>query len=122
LLKLLAPFHRLAQLFGARPGHAFRVIFAPLPDLILKIGTQRVAGVGARTVFGLEGAVLHLVDLRHFLEDYLSLFEEFAHGASIVSPLDIFNKKKTGKSIWVTILSCTLDEALISPKLPNLGN
>jgi hypothetical protein len=84
LLKLLAPCHRLAQLFGARSGNSFRVIFARLPDLILKIGPQRMAGVGASAVFGLEGAVLHLVDLRHFLEDSLPLFEEFAHGASIV--------------------------------------
>jgi hypothetical protein len=43
-----------------------------------------MAGVGTSAVFGLEGAVLHLVDLRHFLEDSLPLFEEFTHGAIIV--------------------------------------
>jgi len=85
LLKLLAPFHRLAQLFGARPGNSFGVIFAPLPDLILKIRSQRMAGVGASSVFSLEGAVLHLVDLRHFLKDSLPLFKEFAHGELLSS-------------------------------------
>jgi hypothetical protein len=43
-----------------------------------------MVGVGPRPIFGLEGAVLHVVDLRHFLEDCLPLFQEFAHGASIV--------------------------------------
>jgi hypothetical protein len=84
LLKLLATVHRLAQLLGARAGHPFGVVLAILPNLILVIRAQRMAGVGSRTELGLEGAVLHLLDLGHFLEDDLALLDEFAHGPTIV--------------------------------------
>jgi hypothetical protein len=84
LLKLLAALHRLAQLLGARAGHPLGVVLAVLPDLILVVGTQRMAGVGTRSKLGLKGAVLHLVDLGHFLEDHLALLDKFAHGQTIV--------------------------------------
>lgn len=82
--KLLAAFHGLTQLFCVWAGHSFRVVFAFLPDLILKIGPQRMVRVDARTIFSLERAMLHLINLCHLLEEGLSLFEEFAHGDSIV--------------------------------------
>jgi hypothetical protein len=84
LLKLLAALHRLAQLLGARAGHPLGVVLALLPNLILVIRSQRTAGVGARSELSLEGAVLHLVNPGHFLEDHLALLDEFAHGQTIV--------------------------------------
>jgi len=84
LLKLLAAFHRLAQLLGARASHPLGAVFAFLPDLILVVGAQRMAGVGTRSELGFEGAELHLVDLGHFLEDHLALLDKFAHGPTIV--------------------------------------
>ena len=84
LLKLLAAFHRLAQLLGARAGHPLGVVLAFLPDLILVVRAQRMAGVGPRSELGFKGAVLHLVDLGHFLKDHLTLLDKFAHGPTIV--------------------------------------
>jgi hypothetical protein len=84
LLKLLAAFHRLAQLLGARAGHPSGVVLAFLPDLMLVAGPQRMAGVGPRSELGFEGAVLHLHDPGHFLEDHLTLLDKFAHGQTIV--------------------------------------
>jgi hypothetical protein len=98
LLKLLAAFHRLAQLLGARAGHPFGVILAIFPNLMLVIRAQRVAGIGSLTKLALERAVLHLVDLGHLLEDHLTLLDEFAHGQTIVYALDIFKQKMRGKS------------------------
>jgi hypothetical protein len=84
LLKLLATFHRLAQLLGARTRHALGVVFAFLPNLILVVGAQGMAGVGTRSEFGFKGAVLHLVNLGHFLEDHLTLLDKLAHRPTIV--------------------------------------
>jgi hypothetical protein len=84
VLKLLAAFHRLTQLLGARAGHPLGVVFASLPNLILVVGAKRMAGVGTRSELGFKGAVLHLVDLGHFLEDHLTLLDKFAHGQTIV--------------------------------------
>jgi len=53
-----------------------------------------MARVGSGTELGLDGAVLHLVDLGHFLEDDLALLDKFAHGRTIVYALDIFKQKK----------------------------
>jgi len=88
----------LAQLVGARAGHPFGVILAILPNLILVIRAQRVAGIGSLTKLALERAVLHLVDLGHLLEDHLTLLDEFAHGQTIVYALDIIKQKMRGKS------------------------
>lgn len=82
LLKLLAAFHRLAQLLGARAGQPLGVVLAFLPNLILVVGAQRMAGVGPRSKLGFEGAVFHLVDPGHFLEDHLTLLDKFAHTGS----------------------------------------
>jgi len=84
LLKLLAAFHRLAQLLGARTGHPLGVVLAFLPNLMLVVGAQRLAGVGTRSELGFKGAVLHSIDLGHFLEDHLTLLDKFAHGQTIV--------------------------------------
>jgi hypothetical protein len=84
LLKLLAAFHRFAQLLGAWPSDSFGVVLSLLPHLILVIGPEGMVGVGSRPVLGLEGAEFHLVDLGHFLQDYLPLLNEFAHERSIV--------------------------------------
>jgi len=84
LFKLLAAFNRLAQPLGARAGHPLGVVLAFLPDLILVVGTERMAGVGTRSELGFKGAVLHLIDLGHFLEDHLALLDKFAHGPTIV--------------------------------------
>jgi hypothetical protein len=84
LLKLLAALHRLAQLLGARAGHPSGVVPAFLPDLMLVVGAQRMAGVGTGSELGFEGAILHLDDLGHFLEDHLTLLDKFAHGQTIV--------------------------------------
>jgi hypothetical protein len=43
-----------------------------------------MVGIGSRAILGFKGAVLHLVDPGHFLEDHLALLDEFAHGQSIV--------------------------------------
>jgi len=84
LLELLAALHRLAQFLGAWTGDPFGVVFALLPDLILIIGPEGMVRVGSPAILGVEGAVLHLVDPGHFLEDHLALLDEFAHGQSIV--------------------------------------
>jgi hypothetical protein len=97
VLELLAPLHRLAQLLGARAGHPLGVILAISPNLMLVIRAQRVAGIGSLTKLGLEGAVFHLVDLSHLLEDHLALLDKFAHGQTIVYALDIFKQKNEGK-------------------------
>jgi hypothetical protein len=98
LLKLLAALHRLAQLLGAWAGHPFGMVFALPPDLMLVIGAQRMAGVGALAILGLEGAVFHLVDPGHFLEKDLTLLDKLAHGPTIVYELDIFKQKIRRKS------------------------
>ena len=95
MLKSLAARHRLAQLLGAGTGDPCGVIFARLPDLVLKIRPEGMVRVGARAILGLEGAVLHLIDLRHLLKDHLPLLKEFAHAQSIVYVLDIFKQKRT---------------------------
>ncbi len=84
LLKLLAALHRLAQLLRARAGHPLGVVLALLPNLMLVVGSQRMAGVGPWSELGFKGAVLHLIDPGHFLEDHLTLLDEFAHGLTIV--------------------------------------
>jgi hypothetical protein len=84
LLKLLAAFHRLAQLLGARAGHPLGVILAFLPNLILVVGAERLTGVGTRSELGFKGAIFHLINPGHFLEDHLTLLDKFAHGQSIV--------------------------------------
>jgi len=98
LLELLAALHRLAQLLGARAGDSFGVVFAVLPNLMLVIRSQRMAGVSSGTELGLEGAILHLVDPGHFLQEDLALLDKFAHGQTIVYALDIFKQKMRGKS------------------------
>ena len=84
LFKLLTALHRFAQLLGARSGDPLGVVLAFLPDLILVVGAQRMAGVGPRSELGFKGAVLHLIYLGHFLEDHLTLLDKFAHGPTIV--------------------------------------
>jgi len=81
---VLAALHRFAQLLGARTGDPFGMILALLPDLIFVVGSQGMIGVSSGPILGFKGAVLHLVDLGHFLEDDLALLDEFAHGRSIV--------------------------------------
>jgi len=77
---LLAAIHGLAQLLRAGTRHPFGVVFALLPDLILVIRAQGMVGIGSRAILGFKGAVLHLVDPGHFLEDHLALLDKFAHG------------------------------------------
>jgi hypothetical protein len=84
LFKSLAARHRLKQLLGPGTGNPLGVIFARLPDLVLKIRPEGMVGVGARAKLGFEGAMLHLIDLGHLLEDHLPLLKEFAHAQSIV--------------------------------------
>ena len=84
MFKSLAARHGLTQLLGPGTGDPLGVIFARLPDLVLKIRPEGMVGVGTRAILGLEGAVLHLIDLRHLLKDHLPLLKEFAHTQSIV--------------------------------------
>jgi hypothetical protein len=78
-LKLLATFHRLAQLLGTGTGDPLGMVFTLPPDLVLKIGSAGMVRVGTRAKLGLEGAVLHLINPGHLLEDRLPLLDEFAH-------------------------------------------
>jgi hypothetical protein len=84
LLKLLTAADRLAELFGPGAGDPFGVVLALLPHLIFVVRAQGMVGVGSRTVLGLEGAILHVLDPGHFLEEDLPLLDEMAHGARIV--------------------------------------
>jgi hypothetical protein len=84
LLKLLAALYRFAQLLGARAGDPFGVVLAILPHLILVIGPEGMVRVDSRPVLSLKRAKLHLVDLSHFPEDYLTLLDEIAHAGRIV--------------------------------------
>lgn len=78
---MLTALHRFAQLLGARAGDPFGMVLALLPDLILVIGSQRMLGISSGPILGFKGAILHMVDLGHFLEDDLALLDEFAHAA-----------------------------------------
>ncbi len=84
MLELLAALHRFAQLLGAWTGDPFGVVFALLPDLILVIGAEGMVRVGSGAILRPKGAVLHLIDLCHFLENDLTLRDELAHSQSIV--------------------------------------
>jgi hypothetical protein len=95
LFKSLAARHRLTQLLGPGTDDALGVIFARPPDLVLKIRAEGLGGVGARAILGLEGAVLHLIDVGHLLKDHLPLFKEFAPAHSNVWLLDTFKQKRT---------------------------
>jgi hypothetical protein len=67
-----------------------------------------MVGIGSRAILGLKGAVLHLVDLGHFLEDHLALLDKYAHGRNYCLVTRHIPAKNEGKFQDVTILSCTL--------------